>query len=430
MAQHNGNIVADDIALHNNRCWRATVKLGIIKVNRYKDLHLMKSGRDRNPESRNGVRFARAVAPLAAVMLLAGCSSAPDWVDPTEWFGSDSEAQTSESAATAAAKIPGEDKDFPTLASVPERPRAPSAKERKRLADSLRADRDNAEYSKDVIRRQSAAPVPAPPPPPPSAASRQVRAAANAASAPAVGQRAVPPLPAPPTPMARITPAAGSAPSPISQARISQAPVSRPPQFAPRPPPPVAPAAGATTVPPFAARRNPNVRSVARIGNPTFGAPPADIAAAMGAGRRQLAAASGFGAPLPRISGTFSNGAAPGGPDPFAKVRFKSGSASLTSGARKQVRQIVGMYRQRGGAIRVEGHASSRTRNMDPVQHHLVNFNVSFNRANAVARELVRQGVPSEAVFVAAMSDSQPLYYEVMPAGEAGNQRVEIHFVN
>lgn len=111
-------------------------------------------------------------------------------------------------------------------------------------------------------------------------------------------------------------------------------------------------------------------------------------------------------------------------------VRFKSGSASLTSGARKQVRQIVGMYRQRGGAIRVEGHASSRTRNMDPVQHHLVNFNVSFNRANAVARELVRQGVPSEAVFVAAMSDSQPLYYEVMPAGEAGNQRVEIHFVN
>ena len=113
----------------------------------------MKSGRDRNPESRNGVRFARAVAPLAAVILLSGCSSAPDWVDPTEWFGSDSEAQTSESATTAAAKIPGEDKGFPTLASVPERPRAPSEEERKRLADSLRADRDNAEYSKDVIRR-------------------------------------------------------------------------------------------------------------------------------------------------------------------------------------------------------------------------------------------------------------------------------------
>jgi outer membrane protein OmpA-like peptidoglycan-associated protein len=400
--------------LHNNRCWRATVKNGIIKANRYKDLQLMRSDRDSNPQSRNGVRFARAAVPLTVVMLLAGCSSAPDWADPTEWFGSDSEAQT---------------KDFRNLASVPERPRAPTEEERKRLTNSLTADRDNAEYSKDVIRRQSAASVPAPAPPPPSAPSGQARAAAataaTAASAPAVGQRAVTPLPAPPTPMARVAPAAGSAAS-----SISQAPVSRPPQFAPRPPSPVAPTAGANTVPPLAVRPNPNVRSVARIGNPTFGAPPADIAAALGAGSRQQAGPSGFAAPLPRVSGTYSNGAAPGGPDPLALVRFKAGSASLTSGARQQVRQIVGMYRQRGGAIRVEGHASSRTQNMDPVQHHLVNFNVSLNRANAVASELVRQGVPSEAVFVAAMSDSQPLYYEVMPAGDAGNQRVEIHFVN
>ncbi len=111
-------------------------------------------------------------------------------------------------------------------------------------------------------------------------------------------------------------------------------------------------------------------------------------------------------------------------------VRFKAGSAQLTDGGRRQVQQIAGMFRQRGGAIRVEGHASSRTRNMDPVQHHLVNFNVSLNRANAVANELIRRGVPSESVFVAAMSDSQPLFYEVMPAGDAGNQRVEIHFVN
>jgi outer membrane protein OmpA-like peptidoglycan-associated protein len=102
----------------------------------------------------------------------------------------------------------------------------------------------------------------------------------------------------------------------------------------------------------------------------------------------------------------------------------------LTKNGRSQLRQIASMYRQRGGAIRVEGHASSRTRNMDPVQHHLVNFNVSLDRANVVAGELMRQGVPVQAVFVAAMSDSRPLYYEVMPAGDAGNQRVEIRFVN
>jgi len=67
---------------------------------------------------------------------------------------------------------------------------------------------------------------------------------------------------------------------------------------------------------------------------------------------------------------------------------------------------------------------------MDLVKHHIVNFNVSLTRANVVARELVRQGVPAHAVFVIALSDSKPIYYEVMPAGDAGNQRVEIYFVN
>ena len=348
----------------------------------------MNPDRDRNPESRKGNCFARAVMPAAALFLLAGCSSVPGWADPTEWFGSDSGNQSGESASATAAKTPGEGKDYPNLASVPERPKAPSEEDRKRLADSLTADRENAEYSKDVIRRQSAAPVPAPPP----------------------------------------SPIASSAP--VVSGALSQAPVSRPPQFAPRPQAPVAPGAGANSVAPLSMQPGPNARSVARIGNPSFGAPPADIAAAMGAGSPQRSAPSRFAAPAPQVSGTFSTGGPAATGEPAAMVRFRAGSAALTSDARQQVRKIVQMYRQRGGGVRVEGHASSRTRNMDPVQHHLVNFNVSLNRANAVARELVRQGIPTESVFVAALSDSQPLYYEVMPAGDAGNQRVEIHFVN
>lgn len=409
-----------------------SVNVCTINDNENKDLQLMKSDRDRNPESRKAVRFARAAAPLAAVFLLAGCSSTPDWADPTEWFSSDSSTETSESAA----KTPGEGKDFPNLASVPERPKAPSEEERKQLADSLTADRENAEYSKDVIRRQSAASVPPPPPPPPSASSVAAAAASAAPAAPSVAPPAAPAarppvVPAPTTaPSAPAPSAPAASTAPATGQTFSQAPVSRPPQFAPRPPSPVAPAAGTNSVAPLAVQPGPNARSVARIGNPSFGAPPGDIAAALGAGSPQQPVASRFGAPPPRISGTFSNGTAAGGAEPLATVRFKAGSASLTGNARQQVRRIADMFKQRGGAIRVEGHASSRTRNMDPVQHHLVNFNVSLNRANAVARELVRQGVPSESVFVAALSDSQPLYYEVMPAGDAGNQRVEIHFVN
>lgn len=364
----------------------------------------MNPDRDKNPESRKGNCFARAAVPAAALFILAGCSSVPGWADPTEWFGSDSGNQSGESASATAAKTSGESKDYPNLASVPERPKAPSEEDRKRLADSLTADRVNAEYSKDVIRRQSAAPVPAPPPPPTTASSVQARATAAAN--------------------------ARAASAPVVSGALSQAPVSRPPQFAPRPQAPVAPGAGANSVAPLSMQPGPNARSVARIGNPSFGAPPADIAAAMGAGSPQRSAPSRFAAPAPQVSGTFSTGGPAATGEPAAMVRFRAGSAALTSDARLQVRKIVQMYRQRGGGVRVEGHASSRTRNMDPVQHHLVNFNVSLNRANAVARELVRQGIPTESVFVAALSDSQPLYYEVMPAGDAGNQRVEIHFVN
>jgi len=401
----------------------------------------MKLDRDRNPESRKGNCFARAAASVAVMFLLAGCSSVPDWADPTEWFGSDTTSETAESAKTPAAKTPGEGKDYPNLASVPERPKALTEEERKRLTDSLTADRENAQYSEEVIRRQSESTVP-PPPPPPTAAEVEVRATAAAESAAARAQsgassavqRAGSVTPPPPPSSSPSAPPSATMPvSPVAGSALTQEPVSRPPQFAPPPPAPVEPAASANSVPPLAMRPGPNARSVARIGNPSFGAPPSDIAAAQdtgGAGFAEPSAPSRFAAPQPVVPGTYSDSGPATAGEPVAMVRFPAGSATLTGSAREQVRRVAEMYRQRGGGISVEGHASSRTRNMNPVQHHLVNFNVSLNRANAVARELVRQGVPSEAVFVAAMSDSQPLYYEVMPAGDAGNQRVEIRFVN
>lgn len=390
----------------------------------------MKQDWDKKPESVKRTRFAHAAMPLAAVMLVTGCSWVPDWADPTEWFGSGSELKTSESAEAFSVKTPGKDKGFPNLASVPERPRAPSQEDQRRLADSLEADRGNAEYSKEIIRRQSASKVA----PPPSAASLRARAAAAAkgrtnVAAPAAsdaGQKTIKQLPLSSPPMPQE---ASASVAPVLGSTLSQAPVSRPPRFAPRPPAPAVPGVDPNTIPPLAVQPNPNVRSVARIGNPIFAAPPADITAAQVVGQPRQTR-SRYAPLTPHVPGTFSNGNAHRGADPLATVGFRAGSAALSQSARRQLRRIAAMYKKRGRAIRVEGHASSRTRNMDSVQHHLVNLNVSLDRANAVARELVRRGVPPEALFVAAMSDSQPLYYEVMPAGDAGNQRVEIHFVN
>jgi outer membrane protein OmpA-like peptidoglycan-associated protein len=39
----------------------------------------------------------------------------------------------------------------------------------------------------------------------------------------------------------------------------------------------------------------------------------------------------------------------------------------------------------------------------------------------------VQAGLGREDIGTQGVSDSQPLYYEVMPSGEAGNRRAEIY---
>jgi outer membrane protein OmpA-like peptidoglycan-associated protein len=61
------------------------------------------------------------------------------------------------------------------------------------------------------------------------------------------------------------------------------------------------------------------------------------------------------------------------------------------------------------------------------VERHLeVIFQKSQARANAVAQALIKAGVPADRVQIEAVGDSQPIFYESMPKGEAGNRRAEI----
>ena len=114
-----------------------------------------------------------------------------------------------------------------------------------------------------------------------------------------------------------------------------------------------------------------------------------------------------------------------GGREPVT-VRFAHGSYALDTEAQSRLREVAERYDEFRGVIRVVGHASSRTRDMPLARHILVNFNISFDRAQAVAGELIRLGVPASALVVEAVGDTQPLLAEVMPAGEAANRRVEI----
>jgi outer membrane protein OmpA-like peptidoglycan-associated protein len=116
------------------------------------------------------------------------------------------------------------------------------------------------------------------------------------------------------------------------------------------------------------------------------------------------------------------------GVPPAAVILFPGDGTRLDAEGRQQVRSAVAEFQRLGGTgfIKVIGHSSSRTANM-PVEKHLVAiFEKSQQRANAVAAEIIHEGVPASRVLVEAVGDSQPIYYESMPQGEAGNRRAEI----
>lgn len=109
-----------------------------------------------------------------------------------------------------------------------------------------------------------------------------------------------------------------------------------------------------------------------------------------------------------------------------AIIFFSHGSVDLDGNDRDVLRDLVTLHQQRGGSLRVVGHASSRTRNTTPDEHQVANFEMSLKRADAVSAELQRLGVSAAALKTEARSDAEPVYHEFMPSGEAGNRRVEI----
>ena len=90
------------------------------------------------------------------------------------------------------------------------------------------------------------------------------------------------------------------------------------------------------------------------------------------------------------------------------------------------LRNVVKLHAKNGGKIRVVGHASSRTRNLPVARHILVNFRISMDRANSVAKSLMQLGVSPAAILIEAKSDNEPVFLEAMPQGEAENRRAEI----
>jgi flagellar motor protein MotB len=85
------------------------------------------------------------------------------------------------------------------------------------------------------------------------------------------------------------------------------------------------------------------------------------------------------------------------------------------------------MHREAGGLVRIIGHASARTETSDLLRQKIGNLRMSLARANAVAAALVGMGVEADRIQVAGAGDTELVYDESSPAGEAGNRRAEIY---
>jgi len=103
-------------------------------------------------------------------------------------------------------------------------------------------------------------------------------------------------------------------------------------------------------------------------------------------------------------------------------VFFDWDRSNLSQQAVQTIGQAAAAYRSRGSArITATGHT-------DTSGPESYNMALSLRRANAVKNELVRQGVPADAIAVVGKGESQPLVATGDGVREPQNRRVEIVF--
>ena len=108
-------------------------------------------------------------------------------------------------------------------------------------------------------------------------------------------------------------------------------------------------------------------------------------------------------------------------------IYFDNGSSVVDYKFYDELSALAKIAKDNNAVVSVHGYSSSRTRNTDPATHKLVNFKVSAERAESVVKILKKYGVNANNIMSQALSDSSPMYQEVMPEGERLNRRVEIY---
>ena len=349
-------------------------------------------------------RARRVAVAVGIVLTVAACSS----ID--SMFEEDAPPTARTTTSGDAGK--SDDKDYPKLSTVPARPERPTPPPQQGLA----ADRESARYADGSVQPVN------------EAANVVVGQSLGGSTRPAPQSATVAAAPAGPVQSAPVTPvqaqpqqppAQTAAPvqqppvqqPPVQQAPVQQAPVQQvqqppvqqaPVQQAPVAAAPVAPPVASTLPPPPPPSRQ------ALILPPTTRPPVGQVVA----GRAPAAA------PAPVYYGNTIQ---------VAVVQFGRASSGLSSDDLRVLRDVAEIQKKQGGVIRVIGHASQDASASDAERLEQANYAVSLARANAIAGQLVRFGVPRNAVTVEGASDRQPEFDPSTAVAVASNRRAEIY---
>ena len=380
-------------------------------------------------------RHAPLALPMTAILILAGCS----WFEDNSVPAPDANPAQTATQGKATAPAPGEGEamgsatsngtqtadagnaTIPDINSVPQEAPKPTITNLDQAPAGLGADTANAQHTDETLTmpNESAA-RPEKPAEEGQAASVQPTAPETPATPPAVAPEAATPAPATPAPEATPpaaqvasvgTPQPGSKPfEPNGPLNLAPGSLARNPQEA----------SAATAIP----SSSTGITTTPMPGNGE--AVSVDYSALNGlGGGGQPSAPNGMGMGAPMMTATSAQIAGVG--QAIGYVYFNNGSSQLSASDQQVLQQVVQLQHIQGGVLRIVGHASQRTGNMDALAQDQINQRVSLERATAVAQALVGMGVQPMLVQVAAAGDGQTLYSESTPAGEAGNRRAEVY---
>ena len=315
--------------------------------------------------------LGRPTPPVLFLLLLAGCGSIPESVNPVSWWHDLQGGKIAEQRPP----LPGAIDPYPNLATVPVRPAFTDAATRNRMTEGLVADRAHAQYE------QAQAPLPDPSVPGTAPGSPGTRTPSFVSPPPATDT---------PPPAASASLAAASAPpasTPPIRAASNPAPTAAsstaaPGTTAPGTASPVGPAGAGVLLPPTARTET------------TPGGPPPPLPQAPPPRPNLPGYPAGAGAP---VAVDRLPAAAPAASPGEVAVAFPRGSARLDPAGTAALRALAG---RRGGAvIVVVGVGESVSPTPEAQFAALV---LALARAQAMVAALTDDGAPPTALVVDA----------------------------